>query len=345
MLWTGCLMGPVRSQSSASAADEKDMAAYLMVYFKDDSHSLYFALSREGYTFTDVNKGYPVIMGDSIATQRGVRDPYIMRGKDGYFYMAMTDLHIFAQQKGLRKDQWEREAKAFGWGNNRGLVFMRSRDLINWSHQVIRIDQAFPGWDNIGCAWAPELIYDDLAQKMMVYFTVRFGNGINQLVYAYVNADFTGLETEPRLLFQYPKINKHYIDGDIVKVAGKYHLFYVSHDGTPGIKQAVSEYCNQGFVYDDSWYDPEPKACEAPMVWQRIGEKKWVLMYDVYGIQPHNFGFSETADFKNFTNLGHFNEGVMKATNFSSPKHGSVIHLTKREAEKLSQHWGLESLW
>ena len=61
--------------------------------------------------------------------------------------------------------------------------------------------------------------------------------------------------------------------------------------------------------------------------------------YDIYGINPHNFGFSETTDFVNFKDLGHFNEGVMKATNFSSPKHGAVIHITKKEAEKLRKYW------
>jgi hypothetical protein len=40
-----------------------------------------------------------------------------------------------------------------------------------------------------------------------------------------------------------------------------------------------------------------------------------VSMYDIYGINQHNFGFSETSDFKNFINLGRFDEGVMKAIN------------------------------
>ena len=62
-------------------------------------------------------------------------------------------------------------------------------------------------------------------------------------------------------------------------------------------------------------------------------------MYDVYSITPHNFAFTETSDFITFKNLGRFNEGVMKTTNFSSPKHGAVIHLTKEEAAKLRSHW------
>ena len=48
---------------------EKAMGAYLMTYFKDDTHSLYFALSDDGYTFTDVNNGKPVVDGDTIAQQ------------------------------------------------------------------------------------------------------------------------------------------------------------------------------------------------------------------------------------------------------------------------------------
>lgn len=61
-------------------------------------------------------------------------------------------------------------------------------------------------------------------------------------------------------------------------------------------------------------------------------------MYDVSWLVPQNFGFTETSDFVNFTYLGHFNEGVMKATNFI-PKHGAVIHLTAEEADRLEEYW------
>lgn len=274
---------------------EEDMKAYLMVYFTDPTHGLFFALSPDGYSFTDVNDGNPVIAGDTIAMQKGIRDPHIMRGKDGYFYLAMTDLHIFAQREGYRDTEWEREG--YGWGNNRGFVLMKSKDLINWSRANLRIDTAFPGFEDIGCAWAPELIYDDVKGKIMIYFTMRFKDGKNRLYYAYMNDDFTGLETQPELLFEYPN-DASYIDGDITKVGDKYHLYYVSHDEGCGIKHAVSDSINKGYVYEEGWVDPEETSCEAPNVWKRIGEDKWVLMYDIYGIDPHNFGFSETTDFK-----------------------------------------------
>ncbi len=61
-------------------------------------------------------------------------------------------------------------------------------------------------------------------------------------------------------------------------------------------------------------------------------------MYDIYSINPHNFGFVETSDFKTFTPLGHFNEGVMKTTNFTTPKHGAVIQITRAERERLESY-------
>ncbi len=321
---------------------EEDLSAYLLVYFQDPTHSLYFALSSDGYSFTSVNEGNPVMSGDTLSTQKGIRDPHIYRGPDGYFYMVMTDLHIFAQREGLRESEWERDGAQYGWGNNRGFVLMKSKDLINWSRSNFIFEDHFEGYEDMAASWAPQSIYDKERDQMLVYFTMRFkDDGINRLYYSYANKDFTALETEPQILFEYPVPDKSYIDGDLTEINGKYHLFYVSHDGTPGIKQAISDKLTGEYVYDPSWYDPESSSCEAPNIWKRIGEDKWVLMYDVYGIKVHNFGFSETTNFKDFENLGHFNEGIMKSTNFTSPKHGAVIHLTKSEAEVLAKHWNL----
>lgn len=318
---------------------EKDMSAYLMVFHKDDTHGLHMAVSRDGYTFTALNNGNPVIAGDTIAEQKGIRDPHIYRGPDGAFYLAMTDLHIYAKKDGYRATDWERDGDKYGWGNNRGLVLMKSWDLIHWKRANIHFDRLSAAYSEIGCAWAPEITYDEEKGKMMIYFTMRFKKELNRLYYVYVNEDFDRLESVPQLLFEYPDKKSAAIDGDITKIGDKYHLFYVSHEGEAGIKQAVSDRLTGDYEFNSRWYDPEPKACEAPNVWKRIGQKKWVLMYDCYGIDKHNFGFTETSDFVNFTPLGHFNEGVMKTTNFSSPKHGAVIHLTKEEADKLMEYW------
>jgi beta-xylosidase len=332
-----------RFQYKNAVPREKDMSAYLMVFHKDDTHGLHMALSPNGYRFTALNDGKPVIAGDTIADQKGIRDPHIYRGPDGAFYMAMTDLHVFGKRDGFRNTEWERDGKTYGWGNNLGLVLMKSWDLIDWTRANIRFNDLSAQFQETGCVWAPETIYDEDAGKLMIYFTMRFKNEPNKLYYAYVNDDFNRLVSTPQILFEYPNEKVSAIDADITKIDGKYRMFYVSHDGQAGIKQAVSDKINGNYEFDPRCYDPEEKACEAPNVWKRIGEDKWVLMYDCYGQQIHNFGFSETSDFVRFENLGQFNEGVMKTTNFTSPKHGAVIHLTKQESDRLMKYWNLKN--
>lgn len=325
------------------APSEKDMGAYLFVFFNDPTHSLFMATSSDGYTFTAVNNGEPVIAGDTIADQRGIRDPHIFRGPDGAFYVAMTDLHLFAKDKGYRTTTWDRDDKLYGWGNNRGFVLMKSFDLIHWTRSKVRIDEAFPGL-NVGCAWAPQTTYDAVANKMMLYFTMRIGNGRTKLYYAYTDNAFTRLVSTPELLFEYPDSTIQILDADISPMPdGRFCMSYVAQEKPGGIKLAFSDSIHSGYVYRPDWIDFEPGACEAPNMWKRIGENKWVLMYDIFSIRPHNFGFCETTDFISFKNLGHFNEGVMKATNFKTPKHGSVIHITKSEAKRLEKYWSKKS--
>ncbi|MFC5458876.1 glycoside hydrolase family 43 protein [Massilia niabensis] len=333
----------VSPQPGAKAPAEKDMAAYLFVYFKDETHSIHFATSTDGYTFTDINGADPILLGKDVLEQKGVRDPHIMRGPDGAFYMSMTDLHIFAQREGLRGTEWERPGGEYGWGNNRALILMKSFDLINWTHALVHVGGAFPAkYGDIGAAWAPQTIFDKDKNKLMVYFTTRHRTTPDYMVYSYVDSAYNKLETEPQRLFTYPKADKSTIDGDIIQVGDKYHLHYVAHDKPGGLRHAVSDKINEGFVFDPAKVDPETVACEAPMVWRRIGTDKYVLMYDVFGAKPNNMGFSETTDFKNYRNLGRFNEqgSPMKATNFSGPKHGTIMHITAEELERLRAYFG-----
>ena len=319
---------------------EKDMGAYLFTYFSDPTHSLFMAISRDGYTFTAVNDGQPVLAGDTIAGQKGIRDPHIYRGPDGAFYLAMTDLHIFAQRKGYRDTQWERPGELFDWGNNRGFVLMKSFDLINWTRSIVYIEEQYPEFGEIGCAWAPQTTYDSAAGKMMLYFTMRIGKGRTKLYYAYTNDDFTRLISKPEILFEYPNPEVQILDADIYHMPdGRFFMTYVAQEGPAGIKMAISDSIHTGYKYQPDQIDFEPGSCEAPNLWKRIGEDKWVLMYDIFSIRPHNFGFCETKDFKSFENLGHFNEGVMKISNAISPKHGAVIHITAEEADNLERYW------
>lgn len=331
-----------QKQPANSNADTPDAGAYLMVYHKDADHSLHMALSRDGYSWKALNGDKPMVSGDTIALQHGIRDPHIYRGPDGTYYIAATDLHIYAMREGYRDTEWERDGKLYGWGNNRALVLMKSKDLINWTHTSFRVDEAFPeNFGNIGCAWAPETIYDPEEGKLMVYFTMRTtGRGKTKLFYSYANDDFTKLTTEPKILFNYPDEKIQILDADIIPMPdGRYCMTYCAQEGPAGIKMAFSDKINRGYQYQPEQLDAEPRSCEAPTMYKILGENKWILMYDIFSINPHNFGFLETTDFKTFKHLGHFGDGPTKREGFSEQKHGAVTHISEEEAKRLEEYW------
>jgi len=114
---------------------------------------------------------------------------------------------------------------ANGWNSNRAMVLLKSTDLINWSSSIINMQKRFAGNDSLLRVWAPQTIYDPKAKKYMIYWSMKHGKGADIIYYAYANASFTDLETEPKQLFFSPT-NGSCIDGDIVFKDGKYHLFF-----------------------------------------------------------------------------------------------------------------------
>ena len=202
--------------NDANPADEEKVA-YLFTYFTGNApeeEQVCYALSDDGYNFTPLNNGDPVIMSDSIALTGCVRDPHILRGEDGKtFYMVLTDMK-----------------SSLGWSSNRGIVLLKSTDLINWEHHTVHFPtKYYKKWGNVIRVWAPETIYDKEAGKYMVFYSLRTSDdsSFDRIYYSYVNDDFTDLEGEPVYMFDNGKAT---IDGDIVfnEKDGLYHLFYKS---------------------------------------------------------------------------------------------------------------------
>ncbi|MCM1449479.1 MAG: family 43 glycosylhydrolase [Clostridiales bacterium] len=335
------------ASSPALCAGEPDseLSAYLMVYHKDQDHGLHMAVSPDGYTWSALNDDKPIIAGDSIAEQHGIRDPHIFRGPDGAFYLSMTDLHVFGKRDGVRDTEWERDGKKYGWGNNRGLVLMKSHDLINWTRTNIDFTK-FPAqpdmdWSEVGCVWAPETVYDEEAGKLMIHFTTRQGVDKNIIYYAYVNDDYNALDSAPQLLAQAPDKAYNIIDSDIIKVGDTYHLFYVSHQKGATPKHATSKRITGPYVFDDNYHDGERQGHEAPNCWKRFDTDTYVVMYDNYRCSPMNFGFVETTDFVNYKPIGYFDapDSPMRRTNFSEQKHGAVAPISMAELKRLESHW------
>ena len=314
---------------SVSAQNDEPKVAYLFTYFTGNApheEQICYALSDDGYNFTPLNHGNPVIKSDSIALTGCVRDPHILRGEDGKtFYMVVTDMR-----------------SSLGWSSNRGMVLLKSTDLINWQHSTVHFPTKYPKtWGNVIRVWAPETIYDHQAQRYMVFYSLRTSDhdSFDRIYYSYVNDDFTDLIGEPTFLFDNGSAT---IDGDIVfnPADQLYHLFYKSEGGR-GIFQATARQltAERGQRPGSQWtkidghVDQTQKAVEGVGVCQSIDGKSWIVMYDCYG--DGHYQFCTSQDLKTFQWV----QDTQTRGKFT-PRHGTIIPITQAEKDRLLLHYG-----
>lgn len=299
-------------------AEDEGYAAYLFSYFTGNNISqeaIRFALSNDGLVYKALNNDLPIIASSAISRTGGVRDPHILRGEDGMFYMVVTDM-----------------VSANGWNSNRGMVLLKSSNLTDWTSATVHIPTAFPAqFGNVDRVWAPQTIYDPQAGKYMIYFSMKRGTGdYDKIYYAYANSSFTALESAPVQMFYHPD-NQACIDGDIVEKDGVYHLFFKTEGSGNGIKKAVSNKLTENWVLLDRYLDQSSNAVEGGCVFRLYNTDNWILMYDVYANGYYEFTMS--TDLENFT--------VTNGNSFDfSPRHGTVIPITLDEKNALNNKWG-----
>ena len=313
----------------AFCTDEPDgnpFEGYLFAYFEgqgEQQEHLRFALSNDGVNWRALNGNRPVVSSDSISESGGIRDPHILRGEDGRFYIVATDMKV-AQ---------------YGWNENPGIVLLKSDDLIHWSHAKINLSKDYPKhFADAYWVWAPQTIYDRKAKKYMIYFTLQRDDRKSLVTYyAYANKDFTGFEGEPKRLFS-AKYGS--IDNDIIEKDGTFHLFYKGNtkdaDGKEiknGIQQAVSKSLKgkwkEDFKYLDAYAGKTP--VEGSSIFKLNGKEEYVLMYDMY--TSGRYEYQTSKDLYTFSEPKAFTKDFF-------PRHGSVISLTHDELQRLQEKWG-----
>ena len=304
--------------------------SYLFVYFpSNDNENIYYALSGDGYNYTPLNGGKRVVAADSCTVMGGLRDPHILRGEDGWFYMAVTDMR-----------------SSLGWNSNRGLVLMRSRDLINWTHATVHFPTRYKGtmWAKVTRVWAPQTIWDPDYEnadgtrgRYMVYFSLVTSDSsipYDKVYYCYVNDDFTDFIGEPRYFYDRGAAT---IDMDIVynESDGLYHAIF-KNDVTSGIAQVTARRLTpeEGQEDGSQWSEPSGNlqqttvAVEGGGLFKLINQDKWILMYDCYS--SGYYQFCSSSDLQNFT----FEKNT-KTSGAFTPRHGTVIPLTQAETDAL----------
>jgi arabinoxylan arabinofuranohydrolase len=307
----------IGANSKENSTREK-YQAYLFTYFTGNgknAEAIRFAVSDDGYHYKSLKGNNPVIRSDEISVSGGVRDPHILRAEDGKtFYMVATDM-----------------VAAKGWDSNRGMVLMKSTDLVNWTSSAIHFPTRFTSNDSLMRVWAPQTIYDAKEKKYMIYFSMKHGKrGVDKIYYAYANDKFTDLGTEPKQLFFHPN-NISCIDGDIVYAFGKYQLFFKTEGSGKGIMKAVSNQLTEGYVIQDRYLQPTSDHVEGSGIFKLNNSEDYILMYDVY--KKGRYQFTKSRDLEKFEVIDE------QMTMDFHPRHGTVMSITKEEAERLRKQW------
>jgi hypothetical protein len=316
------LAAMLATASLTSGCSEKNngnepYVGYLFAYFNGNApwqEQICFALSADGYNYVPLNDGNPIISSDTIANKKAVRDPHILRGEDGYFYMVVTD---------MRSSQ--------GWASNDGLVLLRSNNLIDWTHSAIDFPTTWPerfDRDSLTQVWAPQTICDPEAGKYMLYYAIG-EVGAHYITYcSYANEDFTEISM-PEVLYDH---NANTIDADIVYADSMYHMFFKTEGQGNGIMKATAKTLRGEWTPEYRYLQQSRKAVEGSAVFKLIDSNEWILMYDCY--MNGHYEYCKSTDLTNFTFVCNSDN-----TDIFTPRHGTTIPVTMSEAKRLIAKW------
>ncbi|ORX53880.1 hypothetical protein BCR36DRAFT_582100 [Piromyces finnis] len=302
---------PVGGSNNSSNNNSNVNGAFLFAFFQGNApekEQLSYALSTDGYHFNILNYGRS-IWKSNVGTGC-IRDPFILKGQDDYYYLLATDMKSY-----------------LGWDSNRNILTAKSKDLIHWNDVTsIEIANKYPLTQAADRAWAPQAIYDPEKKSYMIYFAVRTpGNGNKTIMYYAYSKDMKKLDTAPALLFA-PRNGNEAIDSDIIFQNNKYYMYYkdetkkticlATADHASGPYQEIKQLSDRGI---------EVEGCN---IYPVVGTNKWLMMSDAY-VNGY-FVLQETTDLVNFRTLDRKTYGF----NFT-PRHGYVIPISNNQYNDL----------
>ncbi len=290
---------------------------YLFVHFigeQKDGEQIYFSLSRDGLHWEDLMGGRPVLR--SGIGEGGARDPFIIR-TPGRFYLIATDLRIEAG-KG-----WE----AAQYGGSRDILVWESEDLVNWEGPAARTI----GVEGAGCVWAPEAIYDEERDAVLVFWASMVEQ--KQKIYASYTTDFASF-TEPVVFLE--KEN-HVIDSTIIRTEQGYYRY--TKDET--VKTICIDFSKtlhpEDFTEIRSSVLEGLYGVEGPEIFRFNDRNEWCLMVDRFaagkGYLPLVTDCLDDGSFRILED----NEFDMGA---SKKRHGGIMPITEDEYRTLLARYG-----
>lgn len=303
----------------------KKQEGYLFVSFtgeSEDGEQIYFAVSKDGLHWMDLNGGKPVLR--SHIGEKGVRDPFIIRAvQEDKFYLIATDLRI-ASGKGWDAAQYE---------GSRSIVVWESEDLVNWSRE--RLEEV--GCKEAGCVWAPEAVYDPTRKKYMVFWASmvkeKEEEKAKQRIYCAFTEDFRNFtKTE-----KYIEKDTHIIDTTIIKEGAYYYRFSKNETSKEIQAERGKDLLTGPFEKISCGELDGVYGVEGPEIYKLNDSEKWCLIVDRFATQG---GYMPLIT----DDLEHGNFKVVSDEAYDMGKnkkrHGGVINITGEEFERLVKAYG-----
>ncbi|MEO7493440.1 MAG: glycoside hydrolase family 43 protein [Massilia sp.] len=327
----GALLAALCLPGHAAPASDP-YAGYLLVHFTDgrpDGEQIYFATSKDGLHWQDLNKMQPVLTSD--IGDKGLRDPSIVRSAKGdKFYILATDLRI-ANGKG-----WN----AAVHNASTSLIIYESSDLVNWSApRKVDIAGSIPG---AGCAWAPEAIYDEANGDYIVYWaTTSPLNGIDKARIYYSRTKDFATFTPAALYIDRPG-STGIIDTQIVKMKDRssgYQYYRASGDGQITIEGANELLGKWTTIGDLRTVGLTGLQVEGPILYKMNDSDQWQLWVDQYKAGKGYLALvtSNMSAAANFRIL----DGAEYSLGKLKKRHGSILNVTAAEYEAVRKKYGV----
>lgn len=296
------------------------VAGYLFVTFageSQDGEQIYLALSRDGFYWQDLNGGKPALL--SGIGEKGVRDPFLLRSRDGSrYYLIATDLRIASGRS------WE-EARSCG---SRSMIVWESEDLRSWSEPR----SCEVGTEDSGCVWAPEAVYAPEKEAYMVFWSSFLG-GRHQICRAYTG-DFRTFEGRGIYMEQAYDV----IDMTIIRDGGRYYRFY-KNEQEKYLCMDCGEDLEGPFIPVESCDLRSRRGVEGPALFP-LKESGWCLLVDQFAV---NGGYvpllCESLPEGRFQSMqkGRYDMGTLPK------RHGSVLPLNEKEYRAVEETYGKQT--
>lgn len=283
-------------------------SVYIFAYFKDNGQDgLHLAYSTDGFTWNAL-KNDSSFLKPTVANDKLMRDPCIIRGIDGLFHLVWT----------------------VSW-NDKGIGYANSKDLITWTGQ--RFIPVMMHEDSARNSWAPEITYDAQSKQYMIYWATTIAgkykadpkveNGYNHRMYYVLTKDF---KTFSKTKMLYDK-GFNVIDATIVPDGKQFIMFLKDETREPvqkNLKIATSKKINSGYseasapITGNYW-------AEGPTTLKINGT--WIVYFDKY--RDHKYGAIQSTDLKNWTDVS--DKLVMP----KGIRHGTIFIISRKEFELL----------